>query len=239
MITFITFGNEKYYNSLKRIKNEAHKMDIFDNILIFTDNTLKNRCPVFWNKHSRFILNNSRGYGYWLWKSFLILKTLESINENDILLYTDSGCTLNLSGIIKLNDYFNIVKKCDSGILSFKTKFYENQYTKMDLFEYLKMNDDNVINSNHLMATVLILRKCENTVKFVNEWYETCCKYNLLDDTHSLLLNTSSFIEHRHDQSIYSLLAKKYGTKILDDETWFDDFNKNGKKYPIWATRLT
>jgi hypothetical protein len=34
-------------------------------------------------------------------------------------------------------------------------------------------------------------------------------------------------------------LAKKYGTKILDDETWFDDFNKNGKKYPIWATRLT
>ena len=36
------------------------------------------------------------------------------------------------------------------------------------------------------------------------------CNYHLIDDTPSLLENTVDFREHRHDQSIYSLLLKKY-----------------------------
>ena len=50
--------------------------------------------PEFWNNHSEFILANKRGYGYWLWKPYLIMKTLEQMNDNDILVYADCGCEI-------------------------------------------------------------------------------------------------------------------------------------------------
>jgi hypothetical protein len=238
MIHFISFGNSIYYNSLKRIHNQAKQMNIFSNILIITDKILEKRCHIFWNKHKNFILKNNRGYGYWLWKSFIILKTLESIDEEDIIVYADSGCSLNINGLNRLNEYFDIVKNSKYGILTFETPFIEKQYTKRDVFDHMNLNNNESLNSKHLIATIIILKKCEHTMKIINEWYEICCNYQLIDDSPSILLNDISFIEHRHDQSIFSLLVKKYGSEILLDETYFSNFNSEGKKYPIWATRL-
>ena len=52
----------------------------------------------FWVKHGNFIENNKRGYGYWLWKSYIVKKQLELMKEGDILLYADSGCVMNMNG---------------------------------------------------------------------------------------------------------------------------------------------
>ena len=130
---FITFGNENYYNSLKLISKEVKNFNIFDEIIIITDKELKSDTD-FWNKHSKFIENNKRGYGYWLWKPYINLKLLEKINENDIVLYTDAGCTFNINGKNRLIDYINLVKEYD--ILSFQLTHPERKYTKRDLFEY-------------------------------------------------------------------------------------------------------
>jgi hypothetical protein len=235
---FITFGNKIYNNSLKRIYNEAKNLNIFDNILILNESDLKNRCPIFWNTHKEFILNNSRLYGYAIWKPFIILKTLESIEENSILVYTDSGCTLNINGLNRMNEYFDIVRNSKNGILSFELPFLEKQYTKMDLFQNMNLNNNEFKNSKQLLDGIIIFRKCEKTIQFVKEWYEIGCNYHLIDDSPSILQNDNSFIEHRHDQSVFSLLAKKYGTEIIEDETYFNNFNTDGINYPIWATRL-
>jgi len=52
---------------------------------------------------------------------------------------------------------------------------------------------------------------CKKTRDLVNEWYSVACKYNLIDDSPSIKPNAEGFKEHRHDQSIFSLLTKKYG----------------------------
>ena len=238
MVTFITFGNINYMNSLKRIRNEAKNMKIFDNILTLNERDLENRCPIFWDSHKDFILKNPRGYGYWLWKPFIILKTLESMNDNDILLYSDAGCSFNKSGLPRMYNYLNIVKNNSSGVLSFQLQHNIKNYTKMDLLDYLGMNNTETLNSKMLVGGIIFFRKCENTIKLVNEWYKISCNYHLIDDTKSILTNDISFIEHRHDQSVLSLLIKKYGANILSDETYFNYFNIKGKNYPIWATRL-
>jgi hypothetical protein len=238
MVTFLSFSSNKFYNSSKRIYHEAKNMKIFDNILILNDIILQTCAPFFWNKHKDFILKNEKGYGFWLWKSFIILKTLNDMEENDVLIYADSGCTLNSNGLDRLNEYLKIVKNNKSGILTFQLPFFEKQYTKMDLFDKLSLMNTDIFDSNCLMASVIILKKCENTIKFVNEWYELSCCYHLIDDSDSVLQNDSSFIEHRHDQSIFSLLAKKHGSEIIQDETWYSNFNIEGIKYPFWVTRL-
>ena len=39
-----------------------------------------------------------RGGGYWIWKLDIIKQAFSKIKENDIIVYLDSGCTLNKSG---------------------------------------------------------------------------------------------------------------------------------------------
>jgi hypothetical protein len=74
---FITFGGPRYkFNKpLERIYNQAKHFSLFDEIVCYDENDLK-KDAVFWNKHHNFIENNPRGYGYWIWKPYLIQKKL-------------------------------------------------------------------------------------------------------------------------------------------------------------------
>ena len=94
---FITFGggSENYYQAVERLCGQVKSLEIFDSITGYTDKDIKSD-EVFWNKHKNFIINNKRGYGYWIWKPYLILKKLKEINDNDILLYLDCGCEINV-----------------------------------------------------------------------------------------------------------------------------------------------
>ena len=44
----------------------------------------------------------------------------------------------------------------------------------------------------------------------MNTIYNYACTYHNIDDTPSIIPNYPNFKEHRHDQSIFSLLTKKY-----------------------------
>lgn len=57
---------------------------------------------------------------------------------------------------------------------------------------------NNYFNSKRLMATSFILKKCNHTLKIINEWYNFSSRYHLLDDSKSNIKNDESFIEHRH-----------------------------------------
>ena len=87
------------------------------------------------------------------------------------------------------------------------------------------------------MASVIILRKTQHTIDLINKWLSYSETYNLINDTKSYVEH-SNFKDHRHDQSIYSLLVKKYGTILIKDETYFEpNWNKGGKNYPFWVIR--
>ena len=227
-IYFITFGNEKYYNSLNRIHKEALDFNIFDEIILNTYIDLKNDSE-FWSCHSDFIEKNRRGYGYWIWKPYINLKLMEKINEGDIVIYADAGCTLNINGKNRLLEYIELVKKND--ILSFELTHSEKKFTKKDVFDYFNFeNNDNI---NQINATVFIYKKCDKIYNIFKLCYETCCNYNLLNDEPSISKNHDEFIEHRHDQSIFSIIRKKFNTYFIKDETYPIGI----KEFPIWATR--
>ena len=78
MKAFISFGagGQNYINACNRIKHQVDLLDIFDIIKIYTEEGLK-ADTEFWNTHSKFIEENKRGYGYWLWKPYIIKKTMD------------------------------------------------------------------------------------------------------------------------------------------------------------------
>lgn len=232
---FLTFGCDKYTKTSERIKIECKNINIFDNILIRNVDYLKEKSQ-FWNKHEHFIINNKRGFGYWIWKPFLIYDTLLQMNFNDILVYCDSGCEINQKGKKRLEEYFKIVSNSPYGILSFQMSHHqEYKWTKMDIFKEIDIEIcSSNFNSGQLIGGIIIIKKCEHSLMVFKKILEISENYNLINDSQSSLKNHHDFIENRHDQSISSVIRKKYGTEIIEDES----INTNNDTIPIYAKRI-
>ena len=208
---FITFGagSANYIDAGKRLISQATDTEIFDKIILYSRETLESDVD-FWNKHSKFIESNPKGYGYWLWKPYLILKTLKKMKTNDVLLYCSAGCEIEIAKKSEIVNMINQTKK-DYIIGSYwDGDGTEGRWTKKDLFGYLDL-PFSIHSRSPIRQTVSIcLMCCEKTIKLVEEWYSVASEYHLLDDSPSINKEVSIFVEHRYDQSIFSLLTKKY-----------------------------
>jgi hypothetical protein len=206
-IKFLTFGShDNYIDAGKRLLKQSIHLNIFTESIFYTGEDLK--CDIdFWNKHGDFITNNQRGYGYWLWKSYLIQKTMASMNNGDILLYLDCGCELVRAKKDNLLQCIDLVKT--DKIIYTHTRV-EKHYNKKDLVVKLDMNQDIYLETEQRQAGALLFLVCDETRAFVDKWYELCSDYHNIDDSPSILPNIPDFYDHRHDQAIFSLLSKKY-----------------------------
>jgi hypothetical protein len=216
-IIFITFSSNngtsssyekcEFHSAANRLIVQAKASNYFNRVIHYTDDDLQNDTE-FWEKHGEFITKNPRGYGYWLWRSYLIKKTFEKMNNGDILMYLDSGC--EIGGRIQHNIpyFFELVKK--EKIIATDTYCSEKEWCKMDLFLHLNMNKNEYINSTQFASGALLFCKCDVTKDFVDLWYSTNCNYHLIDDSPSVQPNFDGFKENRHEQAVLSLLLKKY-----------------------------
>jgi hypothetical protein len=187
----------------------------------------------FKKKHQH-IFDQKRGGGFYLWKPYLIFKTLEQLNEGDYLFYCDSGA-------IFLKSIRPIIKEFDrlqQPILGFEIPLIEKQWTKKDTFIIMNANDDQFRETQQICSGYIFIKKCDQSLKFFKEFFDYATDERALTDIHNKLgfPNDSSFVDHRHDQSIFSLLFKKYGFKTLPDPSDFGHFpeaycQKDGYQY--------
>jgi hypothetical protein len=231
---FISFADSKLLNTLNRIKSQAINSNFFDSVETFNENFLSHDIK-------EYCINNHRGFGYWIWKPILIKEYLKKINFGDLLVYCDAGCTINSEGKQRFDEYVSMLSKNDDDIITFNMySNLEKFWSKMDIF--LFFNSENLMETGQIGATSIILKKTEKTIKLIDEWEHICVNHrNLIDDSKSKSNESDVFIDNRHDQSIFSMVAKKYKTIELQDETYMivngnhQNFNK---QYPIHATRL-
>ena len=238
-IIFISFGgpSDKYHDALTRICNQAKSAKIFDKVIGYTETDLQNDTE-FWDKHKGFIESNVKGYGYWIWKSYINYKTIAMVDDDDIIVYADCGCELQINNIDRLKFYIDVVKNNDVGILVFNGFFLEEKYTKMDTILNLYCGNYDISNSNQIVATAFVYRKCNNTENIMSLWYRKSCIYHLINDTASISQNSLIFKDHRHDQSVFSLIVKGEGCLTLEYEIglWDNDKSKPGPSF-FWDAR--
>lgn len=209
MKVFITFGGgaQRFIDAGKRLIEQAESTNYFDKLIFYTPKELQ-EFPDFWNQHSDFISKNKRGYGYWIWKPYIIKKTMESMNDGDILLYLDAGCEIGGSKMERIPEFFNYVK--EDKLIGTTYPCREKDWCKMDLLEHFEMENSDLIETGQRQPGTVMYCVCEETRSIVDLWYHNCCNYHLIDDSPSLKKNVKTFREHRHDQAIFSLLTKKY-----------------------------
>lgn len=77
--------------------------------------------------------------------------------------------------------------------------------------------------TNQCLASFIVIRKSAMSMQFMREYLDYCCNPKILTDLDNLcgLPNYPGFTAHRHDQSIFSLLCKKYQLQgFRDPSQW-------------------
>ena len=84
---------------------------------------------------------------------------------------------------------------------------------------------NNFKNSNQAWSGFTLLRKSFNSIRFISEWLTYNQDPRISSDLPSLFgKNDDIFIENRHDQTILSLLAKKWGIPMhIIDKSYMID----------------
>ena len=153
------------------------------------------------------ILNHKRGAGYWLWKPYIIKKTLDKIDYGDYVFYTDAGSVYarNVSSLIE-----KIILR-DEDIVVFDHPYIERSWTKRDAFLLMDCDGKEYSETNQRMATFIVIRKSIKSATFIDEWLKCCMDIRMISDNDNVMGkdNYEGFIDHRHDQSVLSLLSKK------------------------------
>ena len=233
-IYFITYGNKKFEKSRNRIVKEAYKTKLFTKCKYFSENIVDDDEIQISLKNKNFskVFNSKRGGGYWIWKPYIIYKMLKKINENDIIVYSDAGCTIPNNKYVKdkLKEYLDIINKSKKGLIAFKNPHKESEWTKGDIFKHFKCLDNkDMYDSNQFTANRIILKKNNNSVRIIKSWWDVAKTHPLLfNDSISKVPNFNDFIENRHDQSIFSIICKMSDVEIIND--W--------KAIPIKASRI-
>jgi len=236
----ISYTSRNFINRFITIKKQGKNCGLFEQYKCYKEEDIDNEFKI---KYSNIWNDNKRGGGWWIWKSYIILQELKKINKNDIVVYLDGGCDINITekSVERFKEYINLVNNNWSGLLRFELSHPEYKYTNKYTIDYFKkkfniIDDKYLINTNQLVGGILIMRK----TKFVIDFFEKILE--ILNDNPYLFTDKYNVNneEHRHDQSIMSLLYKiMKGILIIEDETYFLEGFRNSKsnKYPFWATR--
>lgn len=202
----IFFGSKEYNESKKRLFNSAKKY--FDEIIAYDEKDID---IEFYNANIT-IFKDRRGWGYWLWKPYFILKTLQQLSENDLCFYADATSVFISSPDI-------LFDKCQTneGIVLFENAHFKNyQWTKGDCFYLMDLRSERYIYGKQVDAAFQIYKKNKRSLLFVNEYLKNCTNYNIISDTpNEFCENHPDFKDHRHDQSVLSLLAIKHEVTLV------------------------
>lgn len=220
----VSFATENFYQSQSKL-NESSKLNGIDFIHSYTPNEIDS---TFVSENS-YIINNfkNRGAGYWLFKPYIILDIMKNCYENDYVVYVDSG----INFIDNVDKILNVTKQ---DIILFNCHGHKNKtYTKRDCFYYMDCDSEEYVNGNHTNASIQIYKKTETALNFLEEYMEFCKNKRIITDDKNEcgLSNYPEFVDHRHDQSILSLLSIKNDIKLNRDPTQYGN-QYIGNDYP-------
>ena len=255
-IILVAFASNNLNKSAQRLKFQAEQSNFYDEIKIFKENDLDKKIKLIIKK---IIKEKKRGFGYWAWKPYFVLKVLKEAKFGDVVNYVDVGCHILGKNKKRFYEYLDIIINPKIWLLPFQykknikilNKFYnyprreEYKFTKSDLFNYYGcFKNKKIINTPQFWAGTFFIKKTKKSLNFMEEWNDIFIKRpDLISDQVSKIKNHKDFIENRHDQSVFSILCKKKQIKSLSAYECDWALNKNkrtwghNKNSPILAKR--
>ena len=141
----------------------------------------------------------------WAFKGICVLDMLNKVDDGDVVMWVDSNHVIksNLDPIVNfavehgafLHEHWQIV-------------FPNKEWTHRDTFIGMGCDEERYWNARQIQVNVMAFCKTEFTMNLVNEWVKYCTDYDVV--IQNKYENLEGFKNHRHEQSILSILVEKY-----------------------------
>lgn len=227
----ITYGDEKFRAAKERFVNAARNLDVFDDVIAYSANDVTKELAA------SIVFQEKRGGGLWSWKPDVILTAMSKMQDGDILVYCDAGCSLQKCK--EWSRMWNILSSYD--MCAQRILQRTDMWTRKSVLDFFRCaNGENWERQYQFCATVVFLKVTPFTRSFVSEWRSLMIEHpELVRDVTERNGEKACFVENRHDQAVYSALVYKCLDTGRIFTMWehiedFDIFSKQA----IRATRL-
>ena len=236
---FIAYADAALAYSLKRIGRQARRLQIFDEVILYTPADLSEEIKA----HP--LMQYSRGGGYWLWKPWLIQKTLCDHALGDVVVYADAGSTLRKSpewerlfGLMERYDtlcfqYAETVPEFEHwGNACTKIKYWTKKSALIYLDNYFQ--DTGYRENCKIMGGLLFMKNPDNSL--LRQWLDISLNHPelIVDPTEEEIKDQEpGFAYHKHEQSFLTALAYYDKTVCMISET----YEKYAPDTFAWASR--
>ncbi len=219
----VNFADEKFKSAQRYNTEMAYHYGKFD---IVWEYSWSDAAKWMNEEHKKIMENSKERFAkYGLWRPYLIQDALKKIEAGDYLFYLDSGAFFIKSVELLIRE----MKRDKQYIMCFDIPTLERQWTKRDVFVYMKADIPSITNTPQRMSGMFLVKKCKKSVEFFDKFVDIAEKMpSLFTDGENKLGfdNYPEYIENRHNQSVFSILTKKYGISAYHDPTEMGEYPK-------------
>ena len=206
---YITYGENCCLIAKKRACNAAIEKGKCDECHAFNSSVI----DAEFKRTNAKILSARRGAGYWLWKPYIINKTLHELNEGEYLIYADAG----IHFISPVHPALAIMEAFDSvyhGVIVSCNGLPHSKWCKRDAFVKQQCDFEKCHQARQAAGGWSFWRKGPHALKVASTWLKESADFASLTDAPNVMgkPNLPGFRDHRHDQAVL--------TNIFVRENW-------------------
>lgn len=230
MKILFNYAHNRFLGSQERCTKTGYEIGGFDKVFQFRYNDIDEK----FRENNGQILNQGRGAGYWLWKYYFAVKLLNDneIPENSYIFYADSGSHF----VDKIDHLIDVMERDETPIIIFRQNHSAYVWTKRDMFILMDADTEKYTHTAQRVGGWFLFKKNDFNRKFFQECLNYGCDPRILTDMPNQLghPNYNGFRDHRHDESLISIMAKKYDLfpyRNPSQHGFIDDVNFTNNRY--------
>lgn len=232
VVRLISFGagSAGLEQALIRLRAQAEEIGLIDEVKTYSEKDLD---VGYKNLFGDLPETNTKGFGLWSWKPYLVLREAKTMKEGDILFYLDAGVEINVKGKARFCDYLDHIAREE---FLFFSNGNQQRFWSRNTPELLTSRN---FFRNQLVAGIFGIRISKASLLFLEDWLALSAENSgeLLKDAAAGEVPIPGFVEHRHDQSTFTAVAFSHNVQgIIPDETWFQPWRR-GHLMPLLALR--
>ncbi len=220
MIIAVNYADKKFQRAQKLNSETARRWGA-DRVIEYGPDDI----DASFRRRNQEILDAPRGGGYYLWKPYFYRKAYDALDEGDYLVYIDSGAVYvnRIQYLIDCMEHENVPLM----IFSLERERIEKGNTKRDAFVLTGCDEPKYTDTPQSIGGYFVCKKAPEVEAYLDEVLGYAQDIRIISDRPNVmgLPDYAEFTDHRHDQSVISLISKKFDFKRFRDPSQFGQVN--------------
>lgn len=213
-VLFLTFGDgtDDFRAASLRLMEQAQSIEVYNLAIGLNHEGLLAASPEYVDAQSSIVQLDTYPKSFRAAKAWVIQAGLLGyFGKFDVVCYADSGCEIVSNPVTRLILKLHVQRAYKHGGLAEQLPSSERDWTKKRTLDYFQTSLADSL-SGHVQATWSFWRVDKENIELVNRWCALSdSELDLWQDPKDRNEEAEYFKEHRHDQSLFSLLWKDAG----------------------------